>query len=81
MGGKELKIEVPIIIGSNPKGLEIPADYEKDVNIHWTRGRQDVTQDSMKEQQELKDKWIVESPEFRKTDTQVMNPLFVVYLI
>ncbi|XP_052789810.1 arrestin domain-containing protein 4-like [Mya arenaria] len=77
MGGKELKIEVPIIIGSNPKGLEIPADYEKDVNIHWTRGRQDVTQDSMKEQQELKDKWIVESPEFRKTDTQVMNPLFV----
>lgn len=76
VGGKELKVELPIIIGANPKGLEIPADYDKNVNMHWTMGPHDLARQQIAEQRELKEKWNVTSPEFRANDTQVSNPLF-----
>ena len=75
MGGKELKIELPIIIGSNPRGLEVPENKKQDVNIHWTQGPRALHRQQIDEQHEMKDKWVIESPEFRN-DTQVMNPLF-----
>lgn len=77
VGGKELKIELPIIIGASPKGLEIPADRNhKNVNINWTMGPHDLARQQIAERRELDEKWKVASPEFRPSDTQVSNPLF-----
>lgn len=76
VGGKELKVEIPIIIGANPKGLEIPPDYDRNVNMHWTMGPHDLAKQQIAEQREMKEKWNVTSPEFRDDKTQVFNPLF-----
>lgn len=77
-GGKELKVEVPIIIGANPKGLEVPAEKDDNVNIHWTMGPRDLARQKMEEQRNAGNQWTsqVQSPEFRDSNTQVMNPLY-----
>ncbi|KAH3795812.1 arrestin domain-containing protein 4-like [Dreissena polymorpha] len=77
VGGKELKVEIPVLIGSNPKGLEIPADYMDDVNMNWTSGPQSLlSQQNGNDSRNTENKWVIESPEFRKDDTLVANPLY-----
>lgn len=75
-GGKELKIEVPLLIGANPKGLSIPENRDDTVNTHWTMGPRALAKQHMEDLRELQNKWTVESPEFRQDNTQVVNPLF-----
>ncbi|XP_060551925.1 arrestin domain-containing protein 17-like [Ruditapes philippinarum] len=73
--GKELKTEIPITVGANPRGLELPGPERKDdVNIHWTMGPRDLAKQQMEEQREMS-AWTIASPEFRDRE-QVMNPLF-----
>lgn len=75
-GGKELRTEIPITIGANPKGLEIPAELDNNVNIHWTMGPRALVKQQLEDQRELENKWTIESPEFRADNTQVFNPLY-----
>ncbi|XP_045191566.2 arrestin domain-containing protein 17-like [Mercenaria mercenaria] len=74
--GKELKVEIPITVGADPKGLALPGPNKNDenVNIHWTMGPRDLAKKQIEEQREMS-AWTVASPEFRDRE-QVMNPLF-----
>lgn len=74
--GKELKVEVPFIIGANPKGLELPGLNDENVNIYWTMGPRDMAREQIEELRDIHNTWTVESPEFRESNAQVMNPLF-----
>lgn len=72
--GKEFKTEIPITIGSNPKGLALPGKNSENVNIHWTMGPRDLARQQIEEQRE-RNAWSVASPEFRDRE-QVKNPLY-----
>lgn len=74
--GKEVKEEIPITIGANPKGLALPGPGKnsENVNIHWTMGPRDLARQQIEDQREM-NAWSVASPEFRDKE-QVMNPLF-----
>ena len=75
-GGKEMRIEHPVLIGANPKGLEIPADRGNQINKHWTMGFKALSKTATDELDTIEETWQIESPEFR-TDERVNNPLFI----
>lgn len=77
-GGQELRMEVPIYLGARPKGLEVPADKQYNVNSHWTVGPKDLARNGIHDFNEMEDRqeWSAGAPEFRQPDTQVKNPLF-----
>ncbi|CAG5133557.1 unnamed protein product [Candidula unifasciata] len=66
-GGSDVTLEAPLLIGSKPQGLEIPADEKLGLKINrqWTI------------QTEYNDGWGVEIvPEMRPEDAVIANPLF-----
>lgn len=77
-GSKELKVEIPLVIGSVPKGLEVPEKVNSRVNKQWespdaSNGYPPLDIDYGHEANEWHHGIV---PELRPFDTEMKNPLF-----
>lgn len=80
-GGKELRAEIPLLIGSKPKGLEIPTTHNPLLNKNWGSPGDDIVNNGNNQHEvdysHEANEWhrgIV--PELRPFDTTMKNPLF-----
>lgn len=78
-GGKELKVEIPLIIGSVPKGLEVPDKANPRVNKQWgspgdSNGHHPPLDIDYGHEANEWHHGIV--PELRPFDTEMKNPIF-----
>ena len=80
-GGQEVRTEIPVLLGARPRGLEVPADKQNNINTHWTMGPKELARNGTHEfnnidHEDNHEGWSAGAPEFRQPDTQVKNPLY-----